>query len=284
MDVRFCRWVLAFFLTALVLWSGLTAQASAQGVLTAYKTDVAVIADGNLCDLAWRLSEPLTIDDTNPAPWLPGGTFTVEGPGPQGPEDAALRLYAAWDDEFLYLALDVTDDQLVTDRLVGDLSRQDSVEIVIDPQGTGEQRIPLIFALDTVSGSGPWFSMPGTQVAAAQRVGGRVGQIRRLGYTAELAIPREAFIRAYGRDLALGQVFGLEVRLNDLDIVEDTREGGPRERQRVLRRLAWTGTPPVLGWQAKPAYGELVIEGFRPEHLEVSDSVVGTNVLPQVKP
>lgn len=238
----------------------------AGGVVFAKRTAVAgrvsssLIIDGSLSELAWKTVEPLIIDEALASVLTNSGTFVAAGAPVTGPDDASLRMYFTWDDEYLYIGMDVTDDQIVTDRIVGELAQQDSVEIVLDPEGTGQQRIPLIFAPQTRTGSGPWFSLPGAQIAVAIRSGGVVGKVRTLGYSAEIAIPREAFIRAYGIDLQPGVTFGLEVRLNDVDVIQSVNSAGEIQVTRQWTLLTWTGTKPVLDWQIIPEYGTLLIQ------------------------
>ena len=248
-------WLLWIAVVWIALW-GLTPEVFAQGDLLACRTDIPIVIDGHLSDLPWQLAENLVIDDTTPATWLEQGTFTVDGPRPKGPGDAALRMKALWNEDYLYIALDVIDDSVVTDQIVGSLREQDSVEIVIDPSGTGAERRALIFALETAAGNGPWFSIPGARIGAVLKLGGAVGQIRPLGYTAEIAIPLAAFAKAYNSSIAPGQAFGLEVRLNDVDYVPDP---GGEGVIRQVRRMTWTGNPMVMEWGTTPQYGTLHI-------------------------
>ncbi len=250
-------------LTGLLLWVALSTAALAQGTVEALKTEIPVLVDGNLSDLVWQVADSLAIDDTSPASWLPKGTFTAAGPPPKGPEDAALRLWTAWNDEFVYFAIDVIDDQLVADRIVGALELQDSVEIVIDPSREGHQRRALVFAPQTAAETGPWFSVPGSQVAVAKRIGGTVGRIRPLGYTAEIAIPMRAFVKAFGTEMVPGQSLGLEVRLNDVDLAGSPSADLAEAPERIVRQMTWTGTPAVLDWQVTPNFGQLRIGGNR---------------------
>ena len=75
--------------------------------------------------------------DLNELPWQYAPWHTVEhdegtGPAP-GPNDATLSFAALADSEWLYVALVVTDDKIVTGESLGDsLYQDDSVEIYID--------------------------------------------------------------------------------------------------------------------------------------------------------
>lgn len=253
-----CRF-LAIILGIVLVGCGVSGAAFASGTVVAGRASLPIVPDGSLSDPAWSQVEPLLIDEVFASALIASGTFVVDGAPVSGPDDASLRMYFVWDDTYLYIGLDVTDDQIVTDRLVGELSQQDSVEIIVDPDGTGQQRIPLFFAPQTKTGSGPWFSLPGAQLAVAWRKGGVVGKMQTLGYSAEIAIPRQVFAWTYHTDLKPRAVFGLEVRLNDVDLVESKSRAGETELTRERTLLTWTGTKPVLDWQESPEYGKLLI-------------------------
>jgi LmbE family N-acetylglucosaminyl deacetylase len=132
---------------------------------------------------------------------------------------------ASYDENFLYVALEVTDDVLVSNIAPNDIKghwRSDSVEITIDPSGTSEHTLTTfktgIFPFDTEGNTqaerdadanqGPIaITAPDMQFAAMRTDD---------GYTLEVAIPWNAV----PGEVTAGQPFGFNVLLYDCDKAE----------------------------------------------------------------
>jgi len=102
-------------------------------VMIAKYTNRPPTIDGVFRPSEWRGAIPVYVDGTTPAtapgvvpniPWLPNLR------PPDSPEDSSFTIYTLYDDDFLYVAVDVTDDIVITDSDVPFLD--DDVEVMID--------------------------------------------------------------------------------------------------------------------------------------------------------
>lgn len=92
------KWFL--FVTALCLVLGTAAFAEQAPTITACKAQEPIAIDGNLDE--WKLDSPAVIQDVSQVIRDPGFW--------QGPTDLSGKVYVMWDEQNLYLAVDVTED------------------------------------------------------------------------------------------------------------------------------------------------------------------------------
>lgn len=246
------KWLLIFIamLAFFCLVGATGACAHSGGRVNVPWTREAIRVDGILSEAAWLKAGVLRIDEFRIPGWLNSGSFVIEGPTPDQVGDVAAEVRFLRDSSHLYIALQVDDNDVVVDSIPGVLRLQDCVEFIFDPAHNNTQRLPLFFAPQTRSGAGPWFSLPGAVIAAAQRRGGQVGDIRELGYVAEIVIPLERMQQIYPEFGTTGQLMGLDVVINDVD---------EKEGRRVRKRLAWSGQD-AADWKLQPCYGDLMWE------------------------
>lgn len=84
--------------------------------------------DGDLGDLVWLNTEGVYIDEWEEL----GGTS-------KGPKDISLTFYVLWDDDNLYFAADVSDDEQLHENTGDSIWNGDSIQLGIDP--TGERAV-----------------------------------------------------------------------------------------------------------------------------------------------
>jgi hypothetical protein len=94
------------------------------------KTNTPPIIDGDLGDwaLAWSTAEGIYLDEWEEL----GGTS-------KGPNDISLTFYLLWDEDNLYFAAEVTDDEQLHENTGESIWNGDSFQIGIDP--TGERAV-----------------------------------------------------------------------------------------------------------------------------------------------
>ena len=170
-----------------------------------------IILDGKLDD--WSAVKPLAADAKwqvrdNPDAWT-------------GPADCTLAVRAGYDNDALYLAVDVTDDLLVADDK--DTWYRDGIEVFWDPRGDGDRD-------GAFAGTCRQLMIPVPAEGEPLRVNARpadeamVAAIRtachkrRDGYTFELAIPYSAIAKDFRP--AAGSTLRLEIFANDRDAGE----------------------------------------------------------------
>ncbi|MAF12125.1 hypothetical protein CMK11_16900 [Candidatus Poribacteria bacterium] len=202
-----------------------------------------VVLDGDLNDLAWGA-----------APWHFVDHKTGTGPAPND-ENASLQFAAVADNEWLYVAIDVTDDEIQNaEDSAGDVWKDDSVEIYIDADDGGTQtydaeegkwdtqisigaenfdgdpEAPILGG----SGQGP---DTGTHAAVVETA---------TGYIVEAAVPLDS----PGKwDFALedGLVIGFNIHMNDDD------DGGERDN-----KLIWSANDvDDQSWQNPSRFADL---------------------------
>ena len=155
----------------------------------------------------------------------------------------------SYDDDFLYVAVTVIDDTVVSNIAPNDVKghwRSDSVEITIDPQGSGASEHTLttfktgIFPFDTEGNVQAErdadanqglisITAPGMEVASARTDD---------GYALEVAIPWDAL----PAELAAGDTFGFDVLLYDCDKADAAVGENCNEA-----RTAWSAWPQIQG-------------------------------------
>ncbi|MCC6188872.1 MAG: LCP family protein [Anaerolineales bacterium] len=176
----------------------------------------------------------------------------------EGPHDAAAVWNIAWDDEYLYLALDINDSAFVQEAAGDQLYRGDSLEVWFDAQlstdGTSHELNADDFQLGISPGKlispvgGPeaylWHpqntARPVPDVIIAPRLGSG-------GYTLEVSIPWSLF----GVTPSAGQMYGLALALNDDDSL-GTAEQQTQVTNRKEQRLADPTTWGILVLDAAP--------------------------------
>lgn len=97
------------------------------GFVPVPKTALPLKVDGVLDDAVWKSAPVQTLNSEDQMrifrdalPW-------------KGPQDLSARLQYAWDDKYLYVAADVTDDAPGELKMDNELWRQDSIQFLIDP-------------------------------------------------------------------------------------------------------------------------------------------------------
>jgi hypothetical protein len=172
-----------------------------------------------------------------------------------GPDDLSAAWNIAWDDIYLYIALDVRDDVFVQQAHGANLFRGDSLEIVLDADPAGDAGTRSLneddFQLgispgDLAAGPAPeaWLWYPRGQARAITDVA--VGaRLVPGGYALEVAVPWSTF----GITPAAGQAFGFALALND-----DDTPGGAEQETQVSSVRGRVLTDPTT-------WGRLVLDG-----------------------
>lgn len=97
-------------------------------VITSRRAAGPIIIDGQLSD--WDLSSPYAISDKK---------YVVYGGGAwAGPQDLSYKVYTAWDEDALYIAVDVTDDKFTQEKTGADMWEGDHAEIWLDIDMSGD--------------------------------------------------------------------------------------------------------------------------------------------------
>lgn len=200
-------------------------------VLRATKTDARIDPDGNLDEEAWSTTRPTD-------------AFVSTLDGSAAPFRATAKLL--WDEQNLYVGVDVADDHLRSDfrRRDDNLWEADAVELMIDPGGRGQNYFEL-----QVSPRGTIFdtrydrrrepAAPGhvdydSRMRAGVQTRGTVGDDEAdQGYTVEMVIPWAAF--AQGEPAYEAPSAGDTWRMNFY--VMDARPGDEAQRS-----AGWSAT------------------------------------------
>lgn len=120
------------FILVMVLCLMLPAAAFAGDTPTvrAYKVESPITIDGKLDD--WILASPIIIEDQSQV--IRDAEFW------QGPTDLSLKAYVMWDEENLYLAVDVTEDTPFGAIEMLELDGQDNLKLFISTDPTADPR------------------------------------------------------------------------------------------------------------------------------------------------
>ena len=195
--------------------------------------------DGKLDDLAWQYAPWHTIEHdegTQPAPTA---------------KNATCSFAAVADDEWLYVALEVTDDKTVTGETMGnDLWKDDSVEVYIDANNAktatyeGDDAQITIGAVNMDLGNIDEPELGGTGDGA--KTGTKAAVVASNdGWIVEAAIPLQN--DKWDIKLENGKTIGFNVHLNDDD------DGGDRDH-----KLIWSLKDAAdSSWQNTSVFGEL---------------------------
>ncbi len=119
MKKRPIRILLGTLLMVCLLLTNLSAFAE-QPQATAYRAEN-VVLDGNLDE--WNLSSPIVMDDIT--------QLVRDGHFWNGPDDLSAKVYIAWDETYLYIAADVTEDSVFGAIETLPLDGEDNFEIYI---------------------------------------------------------------------------------------------------------------------------------------------------------
>ncbi|MDB4986550.1 MAG: hypothetical protein JWN04_1728 [Myxococcaceae bacterium] len=153
-------------------------------------TPVAVKLDGKLDDAVWRVAKSVELVNTLTAV----------------PEQPTTNVKTAWDNDYFYASFDVEDDYLRSTFTADDehLWEQDTVEIMVDPDGDGNNYFELQVSpankhfdtrYDTRRTPRPYGHLDfNSGIKSGVAVRGKLNdEVRDEGYTVELAIPWAAF-------------------------------------------------------------------------------------------
>ncbi len=243
--------------------------------LTARRATDAVTIDGNLDEAAWG-----TASST-------GRLVNTMTGGPAEPETSVKVL---WDDDKLYVAFDVKDDFIRSsfDSRDDHLWEQDTVEIMVDPDGDGQNYFELQVSptgvsfetrYDTARQPQPFGHVDwNPELESAVSVRGTANDDESdEGYTVEIAIPWASFVNgdAEGTKPELGQTWRINFFLMDA-----------RQGDAPMRTAGWS--PPRVGdFHTLNRFGRVVFgdaEGAVPEAaaeaqadvLEVPPTITGS--------
>ncbi len=182
------------------------------GVLeaSARKTGTPLVIDGDLSD--WQDAVPVDFDYKNS---LEFGEISDEG-------DFKPEFWVAWDDNYLYFAARVKDNELITTKEKDLIWQDDCIEVFIDPDFDGfVWKNPKDFQIG-LAPSGPdqkpqtwaWFQDTSGQpdILVASKIDGSTG------YTIEAAIPWKFL----NKQPQKGGAIGLSVAFHDIDNSETT--------------------------------------------------------------
>jgi hypothetical protein len=180
------------------------------------RTD-AISVDGDLTD--WPMWAPIEIDHT----------MTADATDVTDDADLSAVAQFAWDDDKLYVAIEVSDDVLVFERSGGDIWQNDAVEIWLGGQQFG------VALADGETYVHSWGGMDTAQIEAALVT-------HDSGYTVEVAFPLELVEEATGTTSEAEATFPVAVGVNDAD-----EPGGERVGQ-IYFPEGWVwGDPETFG-------------------------------------
>ncbi|MBN1384743.1 MAG: hypothetical protein JW983_07685 [Elusimicrobia bacterium] len=163
-----------------------------------------IVLDGGLDD--WQKNESARI---NPEHSLENGEFT-------GDTDIQVEMYSAWDKTNLYFAFDITDNEVINERIVSDIWQEDCIEIFINPDNQG-----LIwgnekdYQIGVAPGSKQYAWFQKTDALDYVKVAVKESKT---GYTAEVKIPWDFLKTKPGPD----KVIGFSPAIHDLDNQDGT--------------------------------------------------------------
>jgi hypothetical protein len=129
-----------YYGVAILILAGLEVQADQQTTeagkqrLTARRTTKPVVIDGAFSPGEWSAAIPVHVDAINPGeapglvPWQ-GLAYAINPPNNQ--DDSSFTIYATYDDNNLYIAVDVVEDKIISDNPVF-AHLDDDVEIFLN--------------------------------------------------------------------------------------------------------------------------------------------------------
>lgn len=167
-----------------------------------------------------------------------------------GPEDLSGKIYVMWDEEYLYLACDITDDVVIQEQEGTTLFQGDTIEVYLRMNYQENAGLNYYTTTDYQFGF-----TPGTDAEApdyfiwnnATLLGDIIVEPQKTptGYQLEIAIP----IWEMGLILEEGLEIGLDIAIDDVD----TQGAGDTEVQ-----LCWSKKD--IGWQDPTIFQVLILE------------------------
>ncbi len=168
--------------------------------LTAPASSAAVTIDGALNPAEWSGAANYYLDATNyevPGVVVAGSTAT--------PTDTSARLYLQHDANYVYVAVKVNDDQMVTEAAYA--WEADCVELFLDHNNSRTENVGINRMQFDVSAGGATTSTPMVPAGSWQGAATR----RADGYTVEFALSKAAL------GLVDGQAYGFDVVISDVE-------------------------------------------------------------------
>ena len=166
-----------------------------------FRADGPVTVDGDLSD--WGQRGPVTVD----------ASMVADAPEVDNDSDLSVTAHLAYDDEWVYVGAEVTDDVLVFDRTGDAIYQTDSLEFWLGGEQFGA----------AISDAAPYLHSFGGNVdieeAEVALVPGESG------YTVEVALPRAAVEAALDMTIEAGSSLPVAVGANDSDEEEAERQG-----------------------------------------------------------
>lgn len=233
---------------------------------------------------ARQVTTPITIDgNLDEGAWATAATTTrLVNTMTGGPAEPETTVKVLWDDEKLYVAFDVKDDFLRSsfDSRDDHLWEQDTVEIMVDPDGDGRNYFEIQVAptgvsfetrYDTARQPQPFGHVDwNPEMESAVTLRGTVNdEDADEGYTVEIALPWASFVNgdAPGTKPELGQTWRLNFFLMDA-----------RQGDAGMRTAGWS--PPRVGdFHTLNRFGRVVFanaEGVVPGAAVAPIAPVGT--------
>lgn len=196
-----------------------------QQTMVARRTHTPVVIDGELNPAEWAAAIPVHVDAVKPtaAPGLVPMVMSMPLNPPRNQDDCSYTIRAMYDDNYLYVAVDVADDIIKTGNPVL-LYLDDVVELYID----GDLKSPddwangIAYQIDT-SAVGTtdlyWSGWPVPLVMYTSAAG-----LRPRGYLVEAQIPLDSIQMSNGGKPEPGSKIGFNVTVgdNDTGLVGDT--------------------------------------------------------------
>lgn len=249
------------------------------------RADAAELQDAAKLALAPKVSEPIAIDgDLSEAVWQTADANYIEFLADFTISNNVSTFKTAWDEENLYIAVEVQDATVVTEEngvLSDAIYENDSIEIFIDGDNSKTYSYDKandyhIFIqhdgkLDVWGGLGGTWADASAELAAMEYV----IVMTEAGYNLELALPLAAIGAAYGD----GTCIGLNVVNNDVDNLQ----GG--DRKEIIwnpahlhnRPMTWGAVcmyetrKPVVSTYGTPKLGSNKLENWDPSIWNFSD-------------
>jgi hypothetical protein len=214
-------------------------------IAEALRTDGPITLDGLANEPVWDSAPSYTLDKvTWPVPSGLGWDDPISGT-PVDPEDLSASFQAAWDDEYLYLLVKVTDDVIVVDSTGTEYENDDGVEIYLDGDNSRDKgtawNVPgydfindrqlKIKADNTTPPVGGLYdpTESGTVVIPQDIVVERTFVETDIGYNIEIRMNFSGIFRDFEgaggtvQDVVEGAYFGFDIKVTDDD------DGGERD-------------------------------------------------------
>ncbi|MGN6647472.1 MAG: glycoside hydrolase family 11 protein, partial [Cytophaga sp.] len=210
----------------------------------------------------YKVSSALTIDGTPEAPWsnasvLPAAAAKLIVGTVTNSADLSGNFKALWDDTYLYVLADITDDKLVNEST--NVYDDDAVEVYVDinndkatTYGANDVQYSFGWNDGTTVGSLPsGRSTTGITYAAVARTGGYIVEAR-IPWTTLQGTP------------AVGQLVGMDFMINDDD------DGGTRDG-----KLSWNASTDDA-WEDPSLFGTAILQGLLPCTTPAAPTVTAT--------